>query len=284
MPSGATTAAAPRAQRPREQGPRAGRSACATGTMTVGEGLAIAAAGAGAGTINAVVGSGTLLTFPTLLAFGYTPLVANVSNTIGLVPGSLSGALGYRAELAGQRRRLLVLGGASALGGLAGAAILLALPASSFRAVLPVLIALALVLVVAQPRIAAAIEARRRRPRPEHGGRAAAAAVFAAGVYGGYFGVVQGILVLATLGLSLPEGEPRINGPKNLLVGLANLAAGIVFIAVAHIAWLVAALLAVGAVLGGQLGARVGRRLPPPALQALIVAVGLAALVDLIVS
>jgi uncharacterized protein len=251
--------------------------------MTLAEALAIAGAGAGAGTINAVVGSGTLLTFPTLLAFGYAPVVANVSNTIGLVPGSLSGALGYRAELSGQRRRVIVLGSASMLGGVIGAGLLLALPASLFRSILPALIAIAVVLVVFQPRIASKIAARRTR-RPGHDGRWLGLTLFGAGVYGGYFGVVQGILVLATLGLSLPEPLARINGLKNIVVGLTNVAAGVVFIAVAHIAWPAVVLLAVGSALGGQLGARVGRRLPPRAVRALIVGVGVAAFVELVVS
>jgi uncharacterized membrane protein YfcA len=252
-------------------------------TVSLLEALALACAGVGAGAINTVVGSGTLLTFPTLLAFGYAPVIANVSNTVGLVPGSLSGAYGYRSELAGQGRRALVLGTASALGGVSGAILLLALPASAFRAIVPVFIAVALVLVVVQPRLGAMLEAR-RGARPEHGGRWLSAALLTTGVYGGYFGAAQGILILAALGLGLSEPLQRINALKNVLAGLTNLVAGIVFVAFAHVDWTVALLLALGSTLGGQLGARVGRRLPPPALRALVVTVGIAAIVELLVS
>src|SRR5687768_6444041 len=121
--------------------------------------LAILAVGLAAGTINTIVGSGSLITFPTLLALGYAPVVANVSNTVGLVTGSISGAIGYRRELDGQRPRVRVLGVASATGGLAGALLLLALPASVFENVVPVLILIACVLVALQPRLAARLAA-----------------------------------------------------------------------------------------------------------------------------
>jgi uncharacterized membrane protein YfcA len=242
--------------------------------------LAIFAAGVAAGTINTVVGSGTLVTFPVLLSFGYSPVTANVSNTVGLVPGSVSGAIGYRRELRGQRRRTLPLAAASVLGGVAGAVLLLSLPASAFKAIVPVFIVIALVLIVAQPRLAAALE-HRRHP---HGnaGRLGTAGVFASGVYGGYFGAAQGILVLAILGLALDEHLQRINALKVVLTGLVNAVAGIVFVCVAHIAWLAALLIALGSTLGGMLGARYGRRLPEPALRGVIVVVGIVAIVRLV--
>jgi uncharacterized protein len=249
--------------------------------MSIPEAIAIAGTGTGAGVINTVVGSGTLLTFPTLLAFGYPPIVANVSNTVGLVPGSLAGAYGYRAELAGQGRRALVLGTASALGGVGGAILLLALPATAFRAIVPLFIAGALLLVVVQPRLDAMLETR-RGPRAEHGGRWLSGALFTTGLYGGYFGAAQGILILAALALGLPEPVQRVNALKNVLAGLTNLVAGLVFVAVAHVDWTVALLLALGSAAGGLLGARLGRRLPPAALRALIVAVGVAAIVELL--
>src|ERR1700734_3281489 len=124
--------------------------------------LAIFAAGLAAGTINTVVGSGTLITFPVLLAFGYPPVLANVSNNVGLVPGGFSGAHGYRAELVGQRRRLLRRGSASLCGGLVGAILLLVLPAGAFKEIVPVLIGIALVMVAFQPRLAAWVVARQR--------------------------------------------------------------------------------------------------------------------------
>ena len=248
--------------------------------MNVLEAVAIVAAGIGAGSINTVVGSGTLLTFPVLLGFGYAPLVANVSNTVGLVPGSLSGAYGYRKELAGQRRRAIVLGTASMLGSIAGAVLLLGLPATAFKSIVPAFIAGALVLVLLQPKLEARA-AVRRRDRRVNGGRFLPVALFAIGVYGGYFGAAQGILLLAGLGLALPETLQRINALKNVLAMLTNLVAGLVFIVFAHVDWQVALLLACGSALGGQIGARVGRRLPPGALRSLIVLVGISAIVKL---
>jgi hypothetical protein len=234
-----------------------------------------------AGTINTVVGSGTLFTFPVLLAFGYAPVVANVSNTIGLVPGSAAGAVGYRRELAGQGRRTLPLAAASVLGGVAGAVLLLSLPASAFKSIVPIFIAIALVLIVAQPRLVRVIQARRSRPR-ERAGPMATFAVLASGVYGGYFGAAQGILLLAVLGLELDEDLQRINALKVVLAGLVNLVAGVVFVFAAHVAWLPALLIAVGSSLGGILGARHGRRMSAPVLRALIVVVGVAAIVRLL--
>jgi uncharacterized membrane protein YfcA len=243
--------------------------------------LAIFAAGIAAGTINTVVGSGTLITFPVLLAFGYAPVTANVSNTVGLVPGSASGAFGYRRELSGQRGRVFALAAASTVGGITGATLLLSLPASAFEAIVPVFIAIALVLIVLQPRLARALE-HRRRGAHERAGPVATLGVFAAGIYGGYFGAAQGILVLAILGLAIDDDLQRINAVKVVLTGLVNLVAGIVFIFAAHIAWGAALLIALGSTLGGVIGARYGRRLPPPALRAVIVVVGIVAIARLL--
>jgi uncharacterized membrane protein YfcA len=244
------------------------------------EALGILAAGLAAGTINTVVGSGTLITFPVLLAFGYGPVTANVSNTIGLVPGSIAGAIGYRAELADQRRRVLTLACASVLGATVGAVALLELPSSAFAAIVPVFILLALVLIVAQPYLARRLQARRREDS-HHGGPATLLAVFATGVYGGYFGAAQGIMLLAILGVALSESLQRINAIKNVLAGTANLVAGVVFTLVAHVSWPAALLIAVGSSLGGVLGARVGRRLNPTVLRGVILLVGCAAIVKL---
>jgi uncharacterized protein len=250
--------------------------------MTLPHALGIFGAGIVAGTINTVVGSGTLFTFPVLLAFGYAPVTANVSNTVGLVPGSVSGAIGYREELKGQARRAIPLCISSTIGGIVGAILLLSLPPSAFKAIVPGFIAIALVLIVLQPRISRALAARRTRGH-ERAGPAAAAGTFASGIYGGYFGAAQGILLLAILGLSL-EGEDlqRINALKVVLAGLVNLVAGVVFVFSTHVVWLVALLLAVGSSIGGVLGARYGRRLPPAALRALIVVVGITAIVRLL--
>jgi len=247
---------------------------------------AIFGAGIAAGIMNTVVGSGTLLTFPTLLAFGYSPVLANVSNTIGLVPGSFSGAYGYRAELVGQRRRTLTLSVCSLLGGALGAILLLNLPGSAFNDIVPVLIALALVLVVVQPKVgkwAAKRREERGAAQREAGGPLLWAGVFATGVYGGYFGAAQGVLLLGLLGIAFTDLLQRINAVKNILAGLVNGIAAVLFIAFSHVAWSAAGLIALGSVLGGQIGAHVGRRLPPAALRAVIVCVGIAAIVKLLV-
>ncbi len=249
--------------------------------MTSGEILAIIAAAIAAGAINAVVGSGSLITFPTLLAFGFPPVLANVSNNVGLVPGNVTGALGYREELTGQRGRLIRLGIASCAGALAGASALLALPPGVFKVVVPALIIIACVLVLVQPWLSAWV-ARRGRARPEHGGLLLFAGVFLAGAYGGYFGAAQGVLVIGLLGIMLTETLQRINAAKNVLVTIVNGTAAIVFVIFAHVAWLVVGLIAAGSTAGGLIGARLGRRLPPLALRIIVVIIGIIAAVKLI--
>jgi uncharacterized membrane protein YfcA len=249
--------------------------------LSLGEALSIALAGMAAGTINTVVGSGTLITFPVLLAFGYAPVTANVTNTVGLVPGSVSGAIGYRRELAGQRGRALRLGAMSVLGGITGAVLLLVLPSSAFKAIVPVFIVTALVLTIFQPRIARALADRRidlQHPRS----LLTLLAVYLTGVYGGYFGAAQGILLLAILGVALPQDLHRTNALKNVLAGLVNGVAGVCFVFAAHVEWAAAGIIAGAAIVGAQLGARYGRRLPPDALRALIVLVGIAAILQLV--
>ena len=235
-------------------------------------------AGMAAGTINTVVGSGTLITFPTLLAFGVPPVTANVSNTIGLVPGVASGVVGYRRELAGQRARALRLGSASLLGGVAGAVLLLVLPAGAFAAIVPALIVVGLLLVVLQPRISAWVQDRHEGARGEFGPWWVWPAVLGTGVYGGYFGAAQGVILMGVLGIGIADGLQRLNGLKNVLAGIVNGVAGLIFVLVAHVDWTVVALIAVGSVIGGQLGATVGRRLSPVVLRVVIVVVGLVAL------
>ena len=159
--------------------------------MSPAEALGVLAAGVGAGTINTIVGSGTLLTFPVLLAVGLPPVTANVSNTLGLVPGSIAGAIGYRRELDGQRSRLLRLAVVCLIGGVTGAVLLVTLPSKAFSAIVPALIGVALVLVVLQPRLARAVRARRDREgsaAPVHGGPFLLVGLLLASMYGGYFG------------------------------------------------------------------------------------------------
>jgi hypothetical protein len=261
--------------------------------MSVGDFIAILLAGIGAGTINTVVGSGSLITFPTLVALGYTPLVANVSNNIGLVPGSLSGAYGYRRELAGQQSRLKKLIPASAVGALTGSTLLLLLPSDVFDSVVIVLIVVALALVVLQPTISKRLAVRRqaRAEAAERGGSiqlhrdvtpALMAVVAGAGIYGGYFGAAQGIILIASLGIFIDDNLQRLNGCKNVLALTVNAVASVVFILTTEVDWAVVGVIAIGSTIGGQIGAKVGRKLDPRLLRGIIVLVGLSALVRLL--
>lgn len=254
--------------------------------MSVTDFLVILFAGMAAGTINTVVGSGSLITFPTLIALGYPPLIANVSNNIGLVPGSISGVYGYRRELAGQRQRLRRLVPASALGALAGSTLLLVLPSTVFQKVVIVLIVVALVLVIVQPWLSRTLAARRAE-RLGHGEHRDVTPlllvlVFGAGVYGGYFGAAQGIILIAVLGIFVDDLLQRLNATKNVLAMTVNSVAAIVFVLTTDVDWKVVAAIAIGSTIGGQIGAKVGRRLDPRVLRAVIVVVGLTALVRLL--
>jgi uncharacterized membrane protein YfcA len=243
--------------------------------------VAIAGAGVLAGGINTIVGSGSLITFPTLVALGFSPLVANVSNTIGLVPGSVSGAIGYRKELKGQRERALRLGIYSVAGGIIGAVLLLVVP-GSFQAVVPWLVLLAVAMVLVQPRLSRWLVGRGKQ-RSENGGPLLWAGIFLTGVYGGYFGAAQGVLLIGMLGLSIEDHLQRLNGVKNVLAALVNGVAAVLFIIAAPVNWPAALILAGGSVVGGQLGARVGRRLPSSVLRAVIVVAGTAVAIKLLV-
>ena len=261
--------------------------------MTLLEAAAILLAGVGAGTINTVVGSGTLITFPTLLAFGVPPVTANMSNSLGLVPGSVAGAVGYRRELAGQRAQVLRFLVFSLTGGVLGAILLLVLPPDAFEAIVPVLIGLGVLLVAFGPRLSAYVAGRRaegeERPAGVHWW--VPVAIFATGVYGGYFGAAQGVLLMGVLGLGLTDTLQRLNAMKNVLAAGVNLIAGVIFAVVAElelfggdaeIDWSLVALIGVGSVAGGFLGASVGRRLPPNVLRAIIVVVGVIAIVAIL--
>jgi hypothetical protein len=248
--------------------------------------LLILVAGIAAGTINTVVGSGTLITFPVLLFLGYPPVVANVSNTIGLVAGGVTAVHGYRDELRGSARTLRRLAPASLAGGVLGAVLLLVLPPAAFQAIVPVLIALGLVLVVVGPRVQ-----RRSAQRHEAGippaawhGAALTAGVLVAGIYGGYFGAAQGVILMGLLSALSSEPIQRLNAYKNVLATIVNAVAALTFMAVAwgRINWLVAALVGVGAFIGGLVGSRVGRRLPPWALRTVIIVVGLVGITKIV--
>ena len=249
--------------------------------MTPWAALAIFAAGLAAGTINVIVGSGSLITFPTLLALGYPPVLANVSNNVGLVPGSASAVVAYRRELEGQRARLTKLGAASLTGGITGAVLLLALPSSVFKAAIPALVLLATVLMAVQPRVSAWLAARGERH--VHGGAPLLMGVFLTGIYGGYFGAAQGVILISLLAIFIDDGLQRLNGTKNFLALLVNGVAAVVFILSTHIDWSVAALIAAGSIIGGQLGGHYGRRLRADILRGCIVVVGLGVSITLFV-
>ncbi len=238
--------------------------------------ILIIAVGIVAGTVNTIVGAGSLLTFPTLLFLGYPPLVANVSNTVGLVPGTISGTVGYRRELAGQRTRARPLLVAACLGGVTGAGLLLVLPAAAFARIVPVLILVACFLVAIQPRLSAWVVERRARSGSAHsdGGPILILGVYLTGIYGGYFGAAQGVILIALLAILVDDDLQRLNGLKNLIAVVINSTSALIFIAVAPVAWAPAILLAIGSTIGGQLGAHVGRRLSPFVLRGAIVLVG----------
>jgi uncharacterized membrane protein YfcA len=246
--------------------------------VTPWELTAIGLAGAGAGFINTVAGSGTLITFPTLLAFGVPPVTANVSNNIGLVPGAVSGVFGWRRELAGQRGRALRLASGSLLGGLLGAVLLLVLPASAFGAIVPVLVGLGILLVAVQPLIDRRIARAADTARSAEDARWLWPGVAVTGVYGGYFGAAQGILLMAVLGVGTADSLHRNNALKNVLSALVNAVAALLFIVVAHVDWVIVLLIGVGSVIGALIGARVGRRMPAALLRGVIIVVGMVTL------
>lgn len=251
--------------------------------------FAIAAAGVAAGTINTIVGSGSLITFPTLLAFGFPPVTANVSNNIGMVPGGVSGTWGYRRELQGQSdlvRRLVPL---SLVGSVTGALLLLWLPAQAFQTVVPVLLAISVVLVLVQPRLQRRLQQRIDDPDVGHGWWHAPVLLggtFGAGAYGGYFGAAQGVLLMGLLGSLVPEPLQRLNAVKNVLALVVNSVAAVTFLTVAreHVDPAAVGLVASGSLVGGVLGARFGRRLPPTVLRWIIVVVGVVAITKVLTS
>ena len=236
------------------------------------EAAAVLAAGLIAGAINAIVGSGSLITFPTLLAIGLPPVTANVSNTIGLVPGGVSGTIGYRRELVGQRERLVSLGAAGLLGGTVGAGLLLVLPPEAFERIVPFLVLFAAGVTAVQPALTQRLE--HIRSRPAHDNPLVVLAVFLTAIYGGYFGAGQGVILLALLLLLINDDPQRLNGLKNAVILGVNAIAALIFAVVAPVDWFAVLLLAVSSIVGGQLGATVGRRLSPTALRIAIVVLG----------
>ena len=239
-------------------------------------------AGIVAGTMNSVVGSGGLVTFPTLLAFGYSPLTANMTNNIGAIPGAFSGAFVLRGEMRTQRNRILRLSTLTFIGGFGGALLLLMIPAAAFKRIVPVLIALALILVIMQPRLQA--RAAKREVRIDRKKISGDIGIFLTGIYGGYFGAAQGILLMSILGAMFDETIQKLNSVKIMLAVSANTAAAIVFIVHGGIAWKAAGVISVGSFIGGAIGAHIGRRLPSGVYRGVIVLVGLVAIVKLVTS
>ncbi|MDO8108188.1 sulfite exporter TauE/SafE family protein [Isoptericola sp. b441] len=243
--------------------------------------IGVLLAGLAAGTVNTIVGAGTLVTFPVLVAFGVPPLVANASNTVGLVPGAVTGAWGYRRELAGHWPQVIRMALLSAVGGIAGSLLVVTAPPGTFTAVVPWLLVVAAVLAAVQPRVARAL---RRHSEHEHGAAETAPlslglalGITATGVYGGYFGAAQGVVLISLLGIAWSTDLQRANGAKNVLAGTANVVGAVVFILGGIVNWKIAGLVAVGSALGGVLGARVGRRIPAPVLRGIIVVAALVA-------
>jgi uncharacterized membrane protein YfcA len=250
------------------------------GDLTLLQALTVVLAGFAAGALNAVVGSGSLITFPTLVAVGVPPLSANVSNTIGLVPGAVASVYGYRHELSGLGGVVRRLVPATVAGAVVGVVLLLAFPESAFEAVVPVLVGLAVLLVLLQPWVARRARAGAAPPSGHAGWLWAAVGL--TGVYGAYFGAAQGVLLIGVLGLGTSLRLQQVNAVKNVLAGGANLVAAIAFAVVAPVVWVAAGLVAIGSTLGGWLGARIARRLPVAVLRGVVVTVGLLALVLLL--
>ncbi|WP_148573576.1 sulfite exporter TauE/SafE family protein [Nocardioides caldifontis] len=249
--------------------------------MTPLEQLAVLAAGLGSGILTSTVGVASLLSFPVLVAVGLPPVVANASNTVGLTPGALSGSWGYRTELREHPRVTAAVLGTCAVGSVAGAVLLLALPAAVFEGIVPWLILGTCLLVGAQPRLSGWLRTRRGEEVPERLHMSSPTLGFATltGVYGGYFGAGSGVMMLAVLGLGTDLPFRVANALKTLAVLAANLVATVIFLVAADLEWRAVALLAAGSICGGYVGARIGRRLPAPLLRAGIVVAGVSAAV-----
>jgi len=249
--------------------------------VTGWEQLAVLGAGLGAGVLTSTVGVASLLSFPVLLAVGLPPVVANASNTVGLVPGAISGSIGYRKELREYPRITAIVLATCAVGSVGGAVLLLALPPGVFEAVVPWLILLSCLLVGAQPWISRWLRRTRNEPGRLRHEMSPATAVFAVltGTYGGYFGAGSGVMMAAVLGLGTDLPVRTVNALKTLAVMAANIVATVIFVAVADLDWLAIGLLAAGSLVGGYVGAGLGRRMSPTVFRVLVVIVGVTAAV-----
>jgi uncharacterized membrane protein YfcA len=242
----------------------------------------LVAAGLAAGAVNAVAGGGSLISFPALLAAGLPSVTANVTNAVAVLPGYLGGTIGYRRELEGQRPRAVALGLTTAIGGVAGAALLVVSPAGLFEALVPFLILAACGLLAAQPWLSKRLKPPSAEPGAHRSPRLHAAA-FASAVYGGYFGAGLGIMLLAVLALTIDDQLQRLNALKGLLSFVIGAASVAFFVAFGPVRWSAAAIMAVASFAGGQAGVVVARRLPANVLRGLVVAFGVVVAVWLLV-
>jgi uncharacterized protein len=241
----------------------------------------LAAAGFLAGALNAAAGGGSLISFPALIAVGYPPLTANVTNNIAVAPGYVTGATGYRRELRGQGHRILPLTVASAIGSLVGVGLILISSQSAFESIVPFLVLAACVLLAFQPAITRRLEEHSGdRDRPGSGVLAGQAL---AAVYGGYFSAALGVVVLAILGLAFDDTLQRLNALKALLQLIIGAVSAVGFALVTPVAWTAVAVVAPASVVGGEVGARLARRVSDRALRVGIVTYGFACAVWLFV-
>ncbi len=250
--------------------------------MTTSHIVVLILAGLGAGVVNGVAGGGSLISFPILLALGYPALTANITNTVGVWPGYVGGAAGFRHEIGGQSERLWRLAPVAVLGSIAGAILLLTTSSAVFKELAPWLVLGASLLFAAQPLLKRALGGSSHAP-PRTRRLLLGGGVFLASIYGGYFGAGLGVMLLAILGLALPDSLNRTSGLRTALSILVNGVAAAVFIIHGGLAWRAVGLLAIGSLFGGWIGARVALAIPATALRIVVVAVGLATVVKLLV-
>ncbi|HWF56975.1 MAG TPA: sulfite exporter TauE/SafE family protein [Candidatus Dormibacteraeota bacterium] len=240
--------------------------------MSLRDVLLVIAGGLVAGAANTIAGGGSLLSFPLLVVLGLPPLAANVTNTVGIVPAAVGGAIGFRSELVAQKGRLLGLLPFAGVGAIGGGVLLLTTPARAFSQVVPLLIVLACAMLLLQRRIADSLVGRQ--------GRQAwllRAGTFATGVYGGYFGAAVSVLILALMAVTIADTLPRLNALKVPLAGTMNLVSGIVFAFLAPVHWGYVLVLAPSTLVGGRVGAALARHIPAQVLRVVVVVLGLGA-------
>jgi uncharacterized membrane protein YfcA len=251
--------------------------------VTLVEALLVVVTGVGAGVLSSTVGVASLLSFPVLVALGLPPVVANVTNTLGMIPAGLGGVVGYRDEVREAGRIAWVIVLVCAGGAVLGAALLLGLPPGVFETIVPYLILFTCLLVGIQPRVARWLRARHERRHGEelaerrHMSPATTFFATITGMYGGYFGAGAGVMMVAVLGIGTDLELRIVNGLKTLSLMVGNIVAGLIFVVVADPRWDVAALLAGGSLVGGYVGARIGRKLPDAVFRWAVVAAGVVA-------